>query len=234
MNQQLPPDAAAALAALAEVVYVSPDYEGVYAAICKTAVQVIPNCDHASISTLTAGGTLTPHGATDRYAEQIDGFESALRDGPCYDAIVTDSYQVDADLTVNPTWPELSRLVLAHTPVRGMIGYRVLVGPRKAGSLNLFSDTPGGFAGASADLGVVLASFASVALSAAAQNHRADTLLNGLHSNREIGKAIGLLMATHDLSEDAALDLLKRASQDLNRKLVDVAREVVDRHPNGG
>jgi GAF domain-containing protein len=233
VNEQLPAEAVAALSTLAEVVYASPDYDGVYQAICRTAVEVIPHCDHACISTLTAGGVMVAHGATDEYAEQIDRFESALRDGPCYDAITTDAFQIDPDLTVDPSWPELSNLVLAHTPVRGMIGYRVLVGPRKAGSLNLFSDTPGGFDGSSADLGVVLAAFASVALGAAAERERADSLLNGLHSNREIGKAIGILMATHKMSEDGALDILKRASQDLNRKMADVAREVVQRHHDG-
>ena len=48
-----------------------------------------------------------------------------------------------------------------------------------------------------------------------------------LHSNRRIGAAIGVLMATHKLTDSAAFDLLRTASQNSNRKLVEVAEDVV-------
>lgn len=48
-----------------------------------------------------------------------------------------------------------------------------------------------------------------------------------LDSNREIGAAMGILMATHRISQPQAFDLLRTASQCSNRKLRDVASEVV-------
>lgn len=48
-----------------------------------------------------------------------------------------------------------------------------------------------------------------------------------LDSNREIGAAMGILMATHRISQSQAFDLLRAASQCSNRKLRDVASEVV-------
>jgi AmiR/NasT family two-component response regulator len=50
----------------------------------------------------------------------------------------------------------------------------------------------------------------------------------GLLSNREIGKAVGMLMLLHNMTEDEAFDLLRRYSQSLNIKLADVARQVIE------
>ena len=49
----------------------------------------------------------------------------------------------------------------------------------------------------------------------------------GLHSNRRIGMAIGILMALRQVGEEEAFDLLRRASQTRNTKLRLIAEEVV-------
>ena len=120
--------------------------------------------------------------------------------------------------------------MLAATPVRSMAGFRLLVGDQKTGALNLFSETPGGLDAESVDQGIVLASFVTVALLAAHERRTAETLRAGLASNREIGKAIGLMMAFHKISDEEAFAMLRSASQDMNIKLAEVARQVVDHH----
>ncbi len=77
-----------------------------------------------------------------------------------------------------------------------------------------------------------MASFASVALAGAAHNERAESLQRGLESNREIGMAIGLLMAGHQISDKAAFDLLRKTSSHLNVKLAEIARRVVEEERN--
>lgn len=74
----------------------------------------------------------------------------------------------------------------------------------------------------------MLAAFASVAINAVNKGEDAASLRRGLLSNREIGKAVGMLMMLHDMGEDEAFDLLRRHSQALNIKLADVAREVIN------
>ena len=69
---------------------------------------------------------------------------------------------------------------------------------------------------------------ASVAINAIGQGEDATTLRKGLLSNREIGKAVGMLMLLNNVNEDQAFDVLRRYSQDLNIKLADVARSVID------
>jgi AmiR/NasT family two-component response regulator len=56
----------------------------------------------------------------------------------------------------------------------------------------------------------------------------------GLHraivSRDVIGQAKGILMARQGLDADAAFGLLRRTSQDLNVKLVDIAEALVGKH----
>jgi AmiR/NasT family two-component response regulator len=68
-----------------------------------------------------------------------------------------------------------------------------------------------------------------VAINAFAKGEDASSLRRGLLSNREIGKAVGMLMLLHEMSENQAFDLLRRHSQALNIKLADVARAVIER-----
>ncbi len=124
---------------------------------------------------------------------------------------------------------ETGRPTCRETPVRGAMGFRLLVNQRKTGALNLFSDTPNSFNKESAGQAIVLGAFASVAINAIAQGEDAATMRRGLASNREIGKAVGMLMMLHGFSEDDAFALLRRHSQHLNIKLADVARQVIER-----
>lgn len=78
----------------------------------------------------------------------------------------------------------------------------------------------------------MLAAFAAVTLSAISGGAEAATLRAGLESNREIGKAIGLLMALHRISDDDAFALLSRTSQLMNIKIAEIARSVIDQHRN--
>ena len=53
-----------------------------------------------------------------------------------------------------------------------------------------------------------------------------DGLRRALESNRRIGEAVGIVMATYRVTSGTAFAALRRLSNDRNRKLVDVAEEV--------
>jgi hypothetical protein len=57
---------------------------------------------------------------------------------------------------------------------------------------------------------------------------KTENLHRALNSNREIGAAMGILMARHQLTSDQAFDLLRRASQSAHRKVVAIAAEVIE------
>ena len=62
---------------------------------------------------------------------------------------------------------------------------------------------------------------------AARHEREADNLAVALSTNRDIGVAVGIVMAHHALNRDEAFALLSRASQSSNRKLHEIALEVV-------
>lgn len=231
MSASLPLDEAAkAFSSLAELVYAGETYDGIYDAICRAAVSIVPGCDHACITTMRAGERPVTEAATDDVARLIDELEWETGEGPCLDAILSNRFEWDPDIEGESAWPRLAEQALSRTPVRGMIGYRIMVEDRKVGALNLLSDTPGGFTEEAADMGAIVASFASVAITSANHQEAARTLRAGLESNREIGKAVGLLMSTHQTTDDEAFAVLRDASSRMNVRLADIARRVVDDH----
>jgi hypothetical protein len=214
---------------LAALVYASDDYAEVFEAVVRAAPRLVRGCDHASLMMRRDGRYVTA-AASDDVAAHIDACELELGEGPCLDAIIDEAVFHDADLTDGSPWPRLTARVLAETPVRGMAGFRIIVDEKKTGALNLFSDEAGALDQHSIDQGIVLASFVSVAMLAADERQAANTLRDGLRSNREIGKAIGLMMAFHKISDTEAFDMLRVASQEMNIKLAEVARQVVQHH----
>jgi len=213
--------------ALAEIIYQGSDAGEMYAAICVAATLIVPGCDHASLLIRKNDGYVTA-GASDRLAHRVDDLERRAGDGPCIDAIEEEAPQIEPDLTTPSQWPQLAAALLAETPVRGAMGFRILVDKRKGAALNLFSDTPNVFDTEAAGRAAVLAAFASVAINAVSKGEDAASLRRGLISNREIGKAVGMLMTLNDFTEQEAFDLLRRHSQSFNIKLADVARLVIE------
>jgi len=231
MTTPLPFDeAAGAFKNLAQLVYAGETYPAIYEEICRLAVALIPACDHACIPTIRGGEEPVLQASTDDVAAFVDRLEWETGEGPCVDAIMTQRFEWDPNITEHPAWPRLAERVLAETPVRGMIGYRIVVSERKVGALNVFSDTAGALTQEDADIGAILVSFASVAITAAGQREEAASLREGMLSNREIGKALGMLMATHSISDQEAFDRLRGASNRLNTRLVEVARRIVAEH----
>ena len=230
METRIPHEATEAFAALAELVYAGSGSDEILTAICQTAVDVIPGADHACISTLDANEQLRTRAASDDVARQMDRLESEAHEGPCVDAIVEDSVQHDSDISSGSKWPRLAELTLARTPVRGMIGYQLMDGLGSRAAFNVFSDTAGALTKESVDVGAVLAAFTSVSLAASERQTTAENLRKGLESNREIGKAIGLLMAAHQVSDTEAFEILRSASSRTNTKLAALAEKINESH----
>jgi hypothetical protein len=222
-----PVDPKAVFAGLAEIVYGRGSYQEIYQSVCVAATLLVPGCDHASIM-LRRGRAFITAGSSDDVARMVDQLEREHGEGPCVDAILDDTPQLDTDLRIRPTWPALAESILTRTPVRAVAGFRLRIDEDKVGALNLFSDTAGGLDLRSMDAAIMVCAFASVALLAAHRSEQATSLRQGLESNREIGKAIGLLMAFHKISEEAAFQMLRSASSEMNLKIADVARQVVD------
>ena len=226
MQPSVPPDITRAFTELADIVYSGANGQEALDAVVRVTAQVMPGADHVSISTLDSGAQLHTRAATDDVARLMDRLETEAQQGPCIDSIRKESVQRDEDIAASTAWPVLAKLTLERTPVRGMVGYQLLNGADGRAALNVFSDTPGALTPESADIGAMLAAFTSVALSAVEARASAENLRRGLVSNREIGKAIGLLMAAHDVNDAQAFEILRSASNTTNVRLADLAARI--------
>ncbi len=234
MPTPFPPELLETFKAMAEIVYSGESYDSVYEAVCLSAVSLVDGCDHASLM-IRRGGRVQTVAASDDVAVRIDDLEKELGEGPCLDAM--DDSEPDQhfspDLTEGSKWPELAARIVSDTSVRGMAGFRLRQGGQKVGALNVFSDTPGALTEHSMEQAIMLTAFASVTLAALERGEEATTLRRGLESNREIGKAVGLLMAMHNIDDDRAFEMLAKVSQEMNVKVAEVAAQVVAHHKTG-
>jgi hypothetical protein len=231
MPSQIPPDLRSTFQTMAQVVYRGESYDSVYTSLCAAAVELIDGCDHAS---LMLKGRGRPHTAasSDETARKLDELETTLGEGPCLDVLDDDEpdQHLCTDLTDPGRWAVLAEQIMQTTPVKGMAGFRIRLDGSKVGALNVFSDRAGALDEHSLDQAALLAAFASVTLAALDRGEEASTLRRGLESNREIGKAIGLLMAMHGIDDDQAFAMLSRVSQEMNIKVAVVAAQVIRHH----
>lgn len=198
-------------------------------AVIEHAVEVLPGVRWASITTLRHG-TFRTLAATGETARAADALQYELGAGPCVDTVLEDSFHHSADLAHDARWPVYGARVAEELGVRSALAYRLslVADPDLLAALNLYSDVEGAFDARTQWAGTLLATHAAWAVSLALTRERAQQLETALQTNREIGTAIGVLMAQHKLTRDQAHELLRVASQDSNRKLAEIAAEVVE------
>jgi hypothetical protein len=159
---------------------------------------------------------------------RLDQIQFEVGRGPCLDTIREHESHLIDDLVSDPRWPEFSARAVRETGVRSMLSFRLFVGEGTLGALNLYSETPGAFDDRAHAVGAILAAHAAVAVTAVQQQDRAEHLDQALASSREIGMAMGILMAHYRCTQDQAFLMLRTASHRLNIKLREVAARVVE------
>lgn len=131
-----------------------------------------------------------------------------------------------ADLADDERWPGYAGTLLQHSPIRSVQAQPIRLADDDLGVLVRYATVPGFFDPEQRRLGTMLADHAAFGLSLLASRHRSENLTIALESSREIGQAMGILMATRKVTADTAFDLLRTASQQGHLKLREVAREV--------
>jgi GAF domain-containing protein len=191
--------------------------------ILRLAVEHLDACDAAGMS-IVEGRRIVSAAATHEIPQIVDAIQVEVDEGPCLDAIREHAVFRTGDLAAEARWPRFSARAEAETGVRSILAVRLFVDEHTFGALNLYSTRPDAFAD---DVDVALASvFAAHAAVAMLSGRRQDQLARMAESRDVIGRAKGILMAQSHVDDDGAFDLLRRASQRLNVKLVDVARRV--------
>ncbi|MFD7517389.1 GAF and ANTAR domain-containing protein [Streptomyces niveus] len=217
------------MASMARGLLAQDSVQGTLERITGSATELVEGCDAAGILVLHPKKveTLAP---THQLVVDCDKLLVRLGEGPCFDAAQglreRRVFRI-GDLSLAQTrWP-------AYAPRAHALGVGSLMGfllfteddREELGALNLYSHTPGAFTEMSETAGVLLASHAAVALSAARTYAQ---MKHAVATRHVIGEAMGILMSGHHLTEEQAWDVLRRYSQKHNVKLREVASRVCE------
>lgn len=203
------------------------DQQAVLTGILHLAVQHLEACEHAGIS-LVDERCITSPAVSGQVPRIVDDIQSEVDEGPCLDAIREHAVFQTGDLANEKRWPKFARRAHDETGIRSILSMRLFIEANTLGSLNLYSTRLDAFDDNDIALASVFAAHAAVPLSSA---KREANLERKADTRDLIGRAKGILMARSDIDDDQAFELLRRASQRLNIKLVAVAEQVVERRP---
>jgi GAF domain-containing protein len=172
----------------------------------------------------------TPN-ASQAVARELDEVQYAHAAGPCLDAAAHGRMVNTALADVTDRWPEFVAASRAQG-VGAILSVPLTIQDRSLGALNIYSRESERFDQADETTAALLALQAAAVL-ANAEAFANATALNAqlrdaLESRDLIGQAKGILMARESCTADAAFDILRRVSQRTNRKLREIAAELVD------
>jgi GAF domain-containing protein len=183
----------------------------------------------ASVSLVVASGArLETVNASSPVIRAVDEVQYEGGSGPCVEAIRTGRETLFG--LPGGRWAAFSEAAAA-AGIGAVWSLPLVVRDRPMGALNLYSSEDAPWRAGNAGVQRALAAQAAVVLANAAALTSAELksrhLEEALETRDVIGQAKGILMAREDIDGDAAFDMLRRASRRSNRKLRDVAGDVV-------
>lgn len=197
--------------------------------VAQLACQAGP-ADMAGVTMLVDGEPSTAV-FTDAEAPDIDKaqYESG---GPCLDAFRNQQvYRIESTAT-DVRWPQFARNAANHG-INSTLSLPITAREEGLGALNLYARAEAAFSETDAEQMMTFATHSAFVL-ANAQVYWDARLLNenlnqAMQSRATIDHAVGIVMATGGKNSQEAFQVLVRASQRENRKLREIAEEIVAR-----
>jgi GAF domain-containing protein len=170
---------------------------------------------------------------TDPAAVDIDQAQYTEGHGPCLHAFRhSETVRID-HLEADDRWPAFRNRAF-DAGIRSTLSLPMVAdGRRPVGALNFYSRVDAGFDGQDEALGLLFGQQAAIVLANAQtywDSHDFGVRIEQAQADRAvIEQAKGMLMAASNIDADRAFELLIGASQRENRKLRDIAAEIVTR-----
>ncbi|WP_426245135.1 ANTAR domain-containing protein [Nocardioides sp. LHG3406-4] len=201
--------------------------------VTRLAAQLVEPPASCGITTHYDGRVVTA-ATSDERASLIDEEQYGAGDGPCLTAMRTGEHQQIPDLDHETRWPVFVESARGHG-VRSILAMPLGIHGERRGALNIYGfDRPDSFNEEEFQRAQVFAAQASTALTLTVRqiekDQHASQLEDALQSRSVIDQALGILMAQQRCSAENAFALLRQHSQNHNKRLRDVARELIERH----
>ena len=195
--------------------------------IVDLAVVTIDGCDACGIF-LVKDESIATQACSDALVADLDRLQLDTDEGPCLDAVSEAATFYAMDLAEDSRWPRFGPSATA-LGIRSLLA--VPLAAERPSALNLYARLPAAFGATDRAKGLIFATLAGLALKCAAEREGdVDALANlhqALRTREMIGQAEGILMERERITAEQAFDVLRRASQNLNIKLREVADAVV-------
>ena len=218
------------LSALLGVQLGSAPLDAVLQQLVEISLETLDGADEVS-TTLVRDDRAFTAAYTGQLAMDADELQYERGYGPCIDAGVTGTVLLVEDTRTETRWPDY----IAHVRERGVassLSLPIPVQTQVVGALNCYSRTPRAFTPEMVEVGLELAGHLGVAIANAVSHadalRMADDMRAAMASRAVIEQAKGVIMAQNRCDAEAAFAILSRASQARNRKLRDVAQDLVD------
>lgn len=194
--------------------------------VVRFAAGAVPHGEHCGLTLIRGDQRPATVASTGELTRHVDSLQYETHEGPCLAASEGSDITRADDLAVDRQWPGFARRCVVETGVRSMFSVRLVLPGADRAALNFYAYRPGAFDDVDVGTGVIFGPFAALALENSLLEREATHLRTALTSSRQIGTAMGILMARQLLTSEQAFDQLVKASQGLNRKLRDIAAEV--------
>lgn len=204
--------------------------------IAGTGCSMVANCAGASVTIIEAGRAITV-GSSGELAQSLDDAQYAADDGPCLSAARGGLMVRMTNASGEDRWPRFTAAALEQG-VRSSLSVPLTLSRQDTvGGFNIYGANEDGFTSEDESLCRSFAAQASVVVSNVQAYWAAFDLSNNLskamESRATIEQAKGILMSTQRVGADAAFEMLRQRSQSENRKLRDVADDVVRKAVEG-
>jgi GAF domain-containing protein len=195
------------------------------------ATEAMPGAAYAGITMMVEGEPRTGV-FTDEESPEIDQAQYDSGEGPCLDAFRTGEIFRIESTDDDPRWPAFCAACRDHG-IQSTASFPIYLDDMPFGALNLYSHERDSFGPEELRAGRAFAAQAAMVIGYARSymdaRRLSDQLQRAIESRAEIEQAKGIIVANTRCTPDQAFDVLVRQSQHENRKLREVAIEIVQR-----
>ncbi len=222
-SESVPDRLAHDLSELARDLHRTDDPDEVLREVVHAAMDLVPGAQAGSVTALVGGKHVVHKAESGQLPARVDAVMSEVDEGPCLSALRQRRIIRVDDMRREARWPRFAPRA-ADLGALSMLAFPMFVKEDSLSALNLYAEQAAAFTEESEHVGMLLAAHAAVAYSGA---QRAENLLAAIETRDLIGQAVGLLMERYSIPADRSFDTLVRFSRQSNRKLRDVAAELI-------
>lgn len=217
------------IASLAQLLQSGDDPDATLRQLAELALEVIPGSAAAGV--VVAGESSWSLAASAGSVTDLHTFQLLTGDGPVAEALRYGEARRIDDATNEDRWQSV-RAAMASENLLSCLVLPLRTDRRSGGALAVYGQKPDAFAGAAHDIALLFAAQGGVAVRNAAL-HRAcrrmvENLQTALASRAVIEQAKGILVAEYGYPPDVAFKRLSVISQSSNRKVRDIAADLVE------